>query len=279
MIRMLKEAYPVQKACQLLDYPRSSYYYAPRVKEEDQRLKQAIQTVAGEWPTYGYRRIAAQLNRQGWQVNHKRVYRFMRQMGIQRVKKAPTKTTTNSQHPYPRYPNLLQDLVITRPDQVWASDITYIRLERRFVYLAVIMDLFTRGIRGWNLSRGLDQKLTLIALRRALQSHTPQIHHSDQGLQYAAKEYVELLQKAGVQISMAEIGEPTQNGYAERLMRTIKEEEVNLTEYEDFQDCYQNIDRFLNDVYMNKRIHSSLGYLTPVEFEYNWSRQNMIVEV
>lgn len=274
---MLKEAYPVQKACQLLDYPRSSYYYAPKVKEESQRLKQAIQTVAGEWPTYGYRRITEQLNRQGWQVNHKRVYRFMRQMGIQIVKKAQKKATTNSQHPYPRYPNLIQDLDITHPDQVWASDITYIRLGKGFVYLAVIMDLFTRSIRGWNLSRGLDQRLTLIALRRALQNHTPQIHHSDQGWQYAAKEYVELLQKAEVQISMSETGEPTQNGYAERLMRTIKEEEVYLTEYEDFHDCYQNIDRFLNDVYMNKRIHSSLGYLTPVEFEYNWNRQNMLV--
>ena len=276
---MLKETYPVQKACQLLDYPRSSYYYVPRAKEESQCLKQAIQTVAGEWPTYGYRRITAQLNRQGWQVNHKRVYRFMHKMGIQRVKKAQKRATTNSQHPYPRYQNLIQDLVITHPDQVWVSDITYIRLGRRFVYLAVIMDLFTRSIRGWNLSRGLDQKLTLIALRRALQSQPPQIHHSDQGWQYAAKEHVELLKKAGVQISMSETGEPTQNGYAERLMRTIKEEEVNLTEYEDFHDCYQNIDRFLNDVYMNKRIHSSLGYLTPVEFEYNWNRQNMIVEV
>ena len=279
MIRMLKEAYPVQKACQLLDHPRSSYYYAPRVKEENQRLKQAIQTVAGEWPTYGYRRITEQLNRQGWQVNHKRVYRFMRQMGIQRVNKAQKRATTNSQHPYPRYPNLLQDLVIIHPDQVWVSDITYIRLGRGFVYLAVIMDLFTRCIRGWHLSRGLDQKLTLITLRRALQSYIPQIHHSDQGLQYAAREYVELLQKAGVQISMAETGEPTQNAYAERLMRTIKEEEVNLSEYEDFRNCYQNIDRFLNDVYMHKRIHSSLGYLTPVEFEYNWNRQNMLVEI
>ena len=203
----------------------------------------------------------------------------MRQMGIQRVKKAQKKATTNSQHPYPRYPNLLKALDIIHPDQVWASDITYIRLGRGFVYLAVIMDLFTRGIRGWHLSRGLDQKLTLIALRRALQNHTPQIHHSDQGLQYAAKEYVELLQKAAVQISMAETGEPTQNAYAERLMRTIKEEEVNLTEYEDFWDCYRNIDRFLNDVYMKKRIHSSLGYLTPVEFEYNWKRQKMLVEI
>jgi transposase InsO family protein len=279
MITMLKGVYPVQKACQMLGYPRSSYYYSPKVDEGEQRLKQAIQTVAGEWPTYGYRRITAQLNRQGWAVNHKRIYRLMGQMGIRRVKKAQKRRTTNSQHPFPRYPNLVQGLAITFPDQVWAADITYIRLGKGFVYLAVIIDLFTRSIRGWNMSRGLDQQLTLLALQRALQEHKPMIHHSDQGLQYAAREYIEMLHKAGVKISMAEIGEPTQNGYAERLLRTIKEEEVDLSEYQDFQECYRNIDRFLNDVYMYKRIHSSLGYLTPVEFEYNWFRQNMPVEI
>ena len=202
----------------------------------------------------------------------------MRQMGIQRVNKAQKRATTNSQHPYPRYPNLLQDLVITHPDQVWVSDITYIRLGRGFVYLAVIMDLFTRCIRGWHLSRSLGQQLTLVALQKALKENSPHIHHSDQGWQYAASEYVDTLLKAHVKISMAEVGEPTQNGYAERLIRTIKEEEVYLSEYEDFHDCYQNMDRFLNDVYMHKRIHSSLGYLTPVEFEYYWNRQNMLTE-
>jgi putative transposase len=279
MIATLKGVYPVQKACQMLEYPRSSFYYTLRVNEQDQRLIPAIRTVAGEWPTYGYRRITAQLNRQGWAVNHKRIYRLMSQIGLQGVQKAQKRRTTNSQHPFPRYPNLVQDLLITFPDQVWASDITYIRLMNGFVYLAVIMDLFTRCIRGWNISRSLDQKLTLVALQKALQKHKPVIHHSDQGLQYAATDYVEMLQKAGVKISMAEIGEPTQNGYAERLMRTIKEEEVDLSDDQDFQECCQNIDRFLNDVYMFKRIHSSLGYLTPVEFEYNWTRQNMPVEV
>lgn len=279
MISSLKDIYPVRSACQMLALPRSSYYYHPGEREENQRLKQAIQTVAGEWLTYGYRRITAQLNRQGWIVNHKRVMRLMRQMGIQRVKKASKRHTTNSQHPFPRYPNLLQDLMVTYPDQVWASDITYIRLGRGFVYLAVIMDLFTRNIRGWNLSRNLDQQLTLAALQKALQQNRPHIHHSDQGWQYAAQDYIALLQKAQVRISMAEVGEPTQNGHAERLIRTIKEEEVYLSEYEDFRDCHENIDRFLNDVYRHKRIHSSLGYLTPVEFEYNWYRQNMPVEI
>jgi len=279
MISMLKGIYPMQRACQMLTFPHSSYYYHPRVNEKEQRLKQAIQIAAGEWPTYGYRRITAQLNRQGWAVNHKRIYRLMGQMGITRVKKAQKRRTTNSQHPFPRYPNLVQGLQITFPDQVWAADITYIHLGKGFVYLAVVMDVFTRSIRGWNISRSLDQKLTLLALQRALREHKPAIHHSDQGLQYAAGEYVEMLHKAGVKISMAEMGEPTQNGYAERLLRTIKEEEVNLSDYQDFQECVQNMDRFLNDVYMHKRIHSSLGYLTPVEFEYNWIRQNMPVDI
>ena len=279
MITILKGVYPVQKACQMLEYSRSSYYYAPMANEQDQYLIQAIRIAAGEWPTYGYRRVTAQLNRQGWAVNHKRIYRIMGQIGLQGVQKARKRHTTNSQHPFPRYPNLVRDLLITFPDQVWASDITYIRLRNGFVYLAVIMDLFTRCIRGWNISRSLDQNLTLVALQRALQHHKPVIHHSDQGLQYAATGYVEMLQKAGVKISMAEVGEPTQNGYAERLMRTIKEEEVDLSDYQNFQECCQNMDRFLNDVYMFKRIHSSLGYLTPVEFEYNWIRQNLPVEV
>ena len=151
--------------------------------------------------------------------------------------------------------------------------ITYVRLGQGFVYLAVIMDVFTRAIRGWNLSRSPDERLTLTALQKALDAHdAPCIHHSDQGVQYAAAGYTEALQARGVQISMAEIGEPTQNGFAERLMRAIKEEQVDLSEYHDYADVRRQIGHFLEDVYMHKRIHSSLGYLTPVEFEEQWSR-------
>ena len=152
-------------------------------------------------------------------------------------------------------------------------DLTYIRLKMEFVYLAVIMDVFTRSIRGWYLSRSLDQDLTLTALKCALEQRTPEIHHSDQGIQYAAMAYTDLLSATGVAISMAEVGEATQNGYAERLIRTIKEEEVDLSDYLDFADAYHQIGRFLEDVYMRKRIHSSLGYLTPVEFESQWLAQ------
>jgi len=150
------------------------------------------------------------------------------------------------------------------------ADITYVRLRTEFVYLAVLMDVFTRTIRGWHLGRNLDQGLTLAALERALVVATPHIHHSDQGVQYAATDYVKRLQKLNVQLSMAAVGEPRENGYAERLMRTIKEEEVNLSEYHDFADAQRQLACFLDDVYNLKRIHSSLGYLTPREFEQQW---------
>ena len=198
----------------------------------------------------------------------KRVRRLMGAMGL--TGHAPPRRcrTTNSDHPYPRYPNLVADLPITQPDMVWVGDITYVRLQRDFVYLAVLMDVYTRAIRGWELSRQLDQALTRTALERALATgHVPAIHHSDQGVQYAATAYVARLGQLGTQIRMAEQGEPRQNGYAERLMRTIKEEEVALTEYRDFADAYAQIGRFLEEVYQHKRIHSALGYLTPAEFE------------
>jgi putative transposase len=162
---------------------------------------------------------------------------------------------------------------------VWVADITYIRLLTEWVYLAVIMDVFTRAVRGWHLSRSLDQKLTLTALSKALAHHRPDIHHSDQGVQYAATGYVKLLLAHDVTISMAAVGQPTQNGYAERLLRTIKEEEVDLSEYRDYHDAHRRIGRFLEEVYMHKRIHSSLGYLTPSEFETQWLNQQSTLVV
>ena len=266
---MLRESYPTALACDLLDCPRSSYYYQPHVPEEKE-LKAAIEQVASDWPTYGSRRIAAQLRRQGQRINRKRVSRLLSEMGLQVKRKYKRRNTTDSDHPFPRYPNLVQDLEIMHPEQVWVADITYVALFTEFVYLAVIMDVFTRSIRGWHLGRSLDQELTLTALRRALVDYRPMIHHSDQGVQYAATAYVEMLGDRGVLISMAEVGAAWQNGYAERLMRTIKEEAVDLSEYRDYGDAYRQIGRFLDDVYMHKRIHSSLGYLTPAEFEAEW---------
>ena len=195
----------------------------------------------------------------------------MREMDLLVRTKGKKPRTTNSEHDLPRYPNLVRDLEVVRPNQVWVSDITYIRLRKEFVYLAVIVDVFTRAIRGWYLGRSLDQTLTSIALRRALAHHrAPDIHHSDQGVQYAATAYTHVLREANVQISMAEVGEAWQNGYAERLIRTIREEEVDLSDYEDYDDALRQLGHFLDEVYMHERIHSSLGYLTPVEFESQW---------
>jgi len=266
----MAEQFPKTAVCRTLGVRRSSLYYKPR-RVEAPGLKSAIGEVCTHFPRYGYRRVTAELHRRDWLVNRKHVARLMAEMGLQARKVVRKRRTTNSQHPFPRYPNLVQYLVVQRPDQVWVADITYIRLRHGFVYLAVLMDVCTRAIRGWHLGRSLDQSLTLEALLKAFETaHHPEIHHSDQGVQYAASGYTELLQSQGVRISMAEVGEPTQNGFAERLMRTIKEEEVDLSDYEDYHHAYQQIGQFLEDVYMRKRVHSSLNYLTPAEFEAQW---------
>lgn len=261
----------VQEACQVVGLSRSSYYYGSQRTEVEQ-LVVDLEQEAGRYPKYGSRRLTRQLRRAPYHycVNRKRIQRLMRQKGLLRPQKRVKCRTTDSQHPFPRYPNLVMDLKVDHPEQLWVCDITYVRLGNGFVYLAVIMDVFTRAIRGWNLSRNLDTDLTLGALQRALSLCIPEIHHSDQGVQYAAQEYVALLQQYQIQISMAAQGKPEENGYAERLMRTIKEEEVDLSEYSDFADVYRQIGRFLEDVYNTKRIHSALGYLTPVEFEAAW---------
>jgi len=232
---------------------RSSYYYDSQRSEAVQLIAD-LEQEAGRYPKYGSRRLTHQLRRSPYHhpVNRKRIQRLMRQRNLLRRPKRTKCRTTDSQHAYPCYPNLVMDLQVDHPEQLWVCDITYIRLGNGFVYLAVITEL------------------TLVALQRALTLCLPQIHHSDQGVQYAAQAYVALLQQYQIQISMAAQGKPEENGYAERVMRTIKEEEVDLSEYQNFADVYQQIGRFLEDVYNAKRIHSALGYLTPVEFEAAW---------
>jgi putative transposase len=270
----LAQTYPIRVICRLLGVSRSSIYYtAQPVPDAEAMFKSALLDLAAEWPTYGYRRLTAMMRRLGWPVNAKRVRRWMQELSLHGIQPARRRRTTNSDHAFPRYPNLVADLEITRPNQVWVADITYIRLRREFVYLAVLMDVFTRSIRGWHLGRDLDQGLTLAALEHALLVAAPEIHHSDQGVQYAATAYVERLRQCGVTLSMAKVGEPRENGYAERLVRTIKEEEVDLSDYQDFDDARRQIRCFLDDVYNLKRIHSSLGYLTPREFEEQWQSE------
>jgi putative transposase len=265
--------YPARLICRATGWPRSSLYLRPRPPADEGRLRQAVARLAGEWPTYGYRRLTAMLRREGWRVNGKRVRRVMAELGLRRKAPARRVRTTDSAHAFPRYPNLVAGLEVVRPDQVWVADITYVRLRSEFVYLAVLMDVFTRCVRGWELGRSLDGGLTLRALGRALRGRRPEVHHSDQGVQYAATAYVERLAAAGAAVSMAAVGAPEENGYAERLMRTIKEEEVDLSEYEGFADARRQLGRFLDAVYNRKRIHSSLGYLTPSEFEQRWLKQ------
>lgn len=266
----LAPRYPVRLVCRLLGVPRSSVYYAPRPAADEAMLKTALLDVAAEWPTYGYRRLTMMMRRLGWPVNGKRVRRWMDELRLTGLPPARKTRTTNSRHAFGRFPNLVKGLEIQRPDEAWVADITYIRLRDEFIYLAVVMDVFTRSIRGWHLGRDLDQGLTLAALERALLVATPRVHHSDQGVQYAATAYVERLQGLGVAVSMAAVGEPRENGFAERLVRTIKEEEVALQDYRDFADARRQLGRFIDAVYNVKRIHSSLGYLTPLEFEEGW---------
>ncbi len=262
----MRDDYPLAVLCEALEVNRSSLY-CESARADDGRLEKAIVRLAGQWPVYGHRRVAAMLAREGRNVNRKKVLRLMREMNLTAKRPARKVRTTDSKHGFPRYPNLVEGLRIRRPNQVWAADITYVRLGSGHVFLAVVLDVFTRSIRGWHLSASLDTTLTLVALRKALRKGRCEIHHSDQGVQYASREYVEEL-GPDVAISMAEAGEAWQNGYAERVVRTIKEEEVvDLSEYVDMNDARRRMGRFIETTCNRKRIHSSLGYLTPGEFE------------
>jgi transposase InsO family protein len=274
VIEMLKSDYPISLLCDLLTVSRSSVYYRSAQTAESE-LREAVNQLAAQFPTYGSRRLAAQLRRAPYKltVNRKRAQRVMREERINCRVKRRVIQTTDSKPAFPRYPNLVAELEITRPDQVWVSDITYIRVREELICLAVSMDVFTRILRGWSLGPGPGVELTLGALEMALGKGTPEIHHSDQGLQYAATDYTARLQSVGARISMAEVGQSARNGYAERVSRTIKEEEVCLNDYRDLADARKQIGRFSDDVYLSKRIHSSPGDLTPAAFEAQWRAQ------
>ena len=253
--------------------PRSTYYYKPRVdqakRKEDMDIKDRLEELALRFPRYGYRRMTAQLNKEGSPVNHKRILRLMRESDLLCRTKHRFVRTTDSNHPYAVYPNVCQDAIITGVDQVWVADITYIRLQREFVYLAVILDAYSRRVVGWALSRHIDATLTCAALKAAIAERNPVrcIHHSDRGVQYAADDYIEILKEHDFTISMSRRGNPYDNAQAESFIKTLKVEEVYVSEYRTFAEVKQRVGEFIELIYNQQRLHSALGYVSPVEFE------------
>ncbi len=258
----------------MLKVARSSYYYKKTLdlqkQKEDADLRDKIESIMVQHERYGYRRVTAQLKRDGSEVNHKRVQRIMQEEGlICKIKKRWVRTT-DSNHPYPVAPNLLKDAKITGVNQAWVADITYIRIMTAFVYLTVILDVFSRKVVGWAISLRIDTELTRAALRMATETRRPPegcIHHSDRGMQYAASEYVDDLNATGLLISMSRKGNPYDNAWAESFMKTLKNEEVYLWDYKTFEDVKKRIPFFIEDVYNEKRLHSALGYCPPNEYE------------
>lgn len=278
MIELVKESLEqevglsIKGMCEVLSLSRATLYrrFGTEALDADIELRDDIQRIALDMPAYGYRRITRALARQGHQVNHKRVLRVMREDNLLCLRKRKYVSTTDSGHGQPVYPNLAADMALSGINQLWVADITYIRLRREFVYLAVVLDAFSRRCIGWNLGRRLDDGLTLGALLPALESRQMGpglVHHSDRGIQYASGEYTDRLKESGIAISMSRSGNPYDNAKAESFMKTLKYEEVYLWEYDSFDDAKEQIERFIEDAYNMKRLHSAVGYLPPAEFE------------
>jgi putative transposase len=269
----------IEEVCAAAQVSRAGYYryfdeHAPRQAETE--LRDRIQRVALENRFYGYRRVTAELRLQGVIVNHKRVLRVMRDDNLLSLRKRKFVVTTDSTHGRLAYPNLITDVSLTAPNQVWVADITYVRLREEFIFLAVVLDAFSRRGLGWDLGESLQTSLALAALNRALAERSVcagVIHHSDQGVQYASAEYLDRLQALDFQISMSRKGSPWENGRAESFMKTLKAEEVSLKQYRDIEQARRSIGHFIEDVYNQHRLHSALGYLSPAQFELNCANQ------
>ncbi len=260
--------------CAVLGVARATFYRhaaSSAPKPAEMELRDALQRLALAWPSYGYRRLTAALKRQDFHVNHKRVLRLMREDNLLCLRDGRGfVVTTDSRHSFPIYPNLAREMTLTDLNQLWIADITYIRLRGEFVYLAVILDAYSRRVIGWALSRRIDTELTLAALRMALRGRqfaAGLVHHSDRGVQYASTDYVTELEAHHITVSMSRKGNPYDNAQCERFMRTLKYEEVYVSDYETLREAAASIEQFLEEVYNQKRLHSALGYVPPAEFE------------
>ena len=279
MYEEIREAVQKGKAvsvlCDWLSVNRAGYYrwrVPCPTQPVEMELRDAMQQIAVKFPAYGYRRITHQLQRDGFDVNHKRVLRLMRQDNLLCLRHKSFLVTTESRHVLAVYPNLAAQIKPSGINQLWVADITYIRLRIEFVYLAVILDSYSRRVVGWALSRTLEAELTVSALTMAIRQRKPApglVHHSDRGVQYACSAYVDLLKQHGMAISMSRSGNPYDNAQAESFIKTLKYEEVYRTEYGDLADAYGSIGEFIERVYNEQRLHSALGYVPPAEFEQN----------
>jgi transposase InsO family protein len=254
-----------------MQIPKRTYYHKPKRKVSEKALKARIENICLQYPKYGYRRVTKQLHREGTIVNHKKVARIMRENSWScRPTKKKWIRTTDSNHGYHVYPNLAKDIAIDGINQLWVADITYIHILVCFIYLAVIMDVYSRKAIGYAISRNIDTQLTLQALRMAICARNPNpgcIHHSDRGIQYASADYIKELKFHGFAISMSRKGNPYDNAFAESFIKTLKSEEVYMWEYRTIEDVQRRIPYFIEEVYNHKRLHSALGYCPPCEYE------------
>lgn len=265
IITGLASEYPVKKLCAVLGLATSSYYYQPTPQQSDEQLRSQIRDLVADYPTIGYRMVKQRLARDKTDAPERTVRRLL--SDIPRPHRRKRVMTTDSRHAYRRYPNLIREIEASCPDHIWVGDITWLRYKRQSVYLALVMDVYTRRVRGWQLEDMLSAKmLTVPALSVALEKGTPTIFHSDQGKQYAAHLHTTPLQAVGAAVSMSDAGKPTQNAFMERMIRTLKEEHVNHVEYDTLHDMQQQLRHYLEVEYNTRRPHSSLGYLTPQEF-------------